>query len=324
MTRKRSDNQLETPPSTTAGDAHPEPADPKSLRCGYVAIVGRPNVGKSTLLNHLMQQKISITSRKPQTTRHRILGIRTEGGSQCIFVDTPGLHKDYSRALNRAMNDTVIKVIKDVDAILFVIERLQWSDLDELVLNALAHTTVPVLLLINKVDQLEDKAKLLPHIQKLSSKRKFAEIIPVSALGGHNLDTIMAMVTRYLPEGPFLFPEDQVTDRSSRFLAAELIREKVTRQLGDELPYEVSVEIEKFEQVGATLHIHGLILVDRNGQKKILVGRDGDRLKMIGTAAREDMEIAFQTKVMLNLWVKVKSGWADDERALQSLGYIEP
>ncbi len=293
------------------------------LRCGLVALVGRPNVGKSTLLNHLLQQKISITSRKPQTTRHRILGINTDSDSQCIFVDTPGLHGDHAKALNRAMNDTVINVIKDVDAILFVVERLQWTDADELVLAALARTKVPVLLLINKVDQIEEKTRLLPHIEKLAAKRDFAEIIPVSALGGHNLDTVASLVKRYLPIGPFLFPEDQVTDRSARFLAAELIREKVTRQLGDELPYEVTVEIEKFEQQGSTLHIHGLILVDKSGQKKILIGSDGDRLKMIGTSAREDMEVAFQSKVMLNLWVKVKSGWADDERALQSLGYIE-
>ena len=317
MTRKRAGSKGETVAATDT--------DPGAgiTYCGYVAIVGRPNVGKSTLLNHLLQQKISITSRKPQTTRHRILGIHTDGNRQCVFVDTPGLHGDYSRALNKAMNDTVINVIKDVDAVLFVIERLQWNDGDELVLNALARTKAPVLLLINKVDQIEDKGKLLPHIEKLAAKREFAEIVPVSALGGHNLDTIITLVGGYLPAGPFLFPEDQVTDRSSRFLAAELIREKVTRQLGDELPYEISVEIEKFEQLGPTLHIHGLILVDKSGQKKILVGKDGDRLKMIGTAAREDMETAFQTKVMLNLWVKVKSGWADDERALQSLGYID-
>lgn len=292
-------------------------------RCGYVAIVGRPNVGKSTLLNHMMQQKISITSRKPQTTRHRILGINSDGKNQCIFVDTPGLHGQIKKALNKAMNDTVINVINEVDAVLFVVEGLIWNEVDELVLQALAHTQVPVLLLINKIDQLDTKELLLPHIEKLSKKREFAEIIPVSALGGHNLDTVIELVKKYLPEGPFLFPEDQITDRSSRFLAAELIREKVTRQLGDELPYEVTVEIEKFEQVGPTLHIHGLILVDKKGQKKILIGKDGDRLKTIGSAAREDMEIAFQSKVMLNLWVKVKSGWADDERALQSLGYIE-
>lgn len=299
-----------------------KPGDART-RCGYVAIVGRPNVGKSTLLNHLLKQKISITSRKPQTTRHRILGIISEETSQCIFVDTPGFHSRINKTLNRIMNETVINVINDVDAILFVVERLTWNSADQLVLEVLNSTSVPVLLLINKVDMVKDKDKLLPHIDELATKREFAEIVPVSALGGHNLDTVARLVKKYLPAGPFLFPDDQVTDRSSRFLAAELIREKVTRQLGDELPYEVTVEIEKFGQQRNTLHIHGLILVDKKGQKKILIGKDGERLKRIGSAAREDMERAFDTKVMLNLWVKVKSGWADDERALQSLGYIE-
>lgn len=292
-------------------------------RCGYVAIVGRPNVGKSTLLNHLLKQKISITSRKPQTTRHRILGIASGEDYQCLFVDTPGLHGNVTKALNRVMNDTVASVVKDVDAILFVVDRLTWNEGDELVLSLLKGSNTPVLLLINKIDLVKDKQSLLPHIENLASKYDFKEIIPVTALGGHNLDTLENVVRDYLPEGPFLFPDDQVTDRSSRFLAAELIREKVTRQLGDELPYEVTVEIERFQQEGKTLHIHGLILVDKKGQKRIVVGHDGERLKSIGTSAREDMERSFETKVMLNLWVKVKSGWADDERALQSLGYVD-
>lgn len=291
--------------------------------CGYIAIVGRPNVGKSTLLNHLLRQKISITSRKPQTTRHRIMGINSDAQHQCIFVDTPGLNSQFNKALNRVMNDTVLSVIKDVDVVLFVVERFIWNEADQFVLEALANAKVPVLLLINKIDLLQDKAELLPHIAELMKKRVFAEVVPVSALRGHNLETIESLVKKLLPEGPFLFPEDQVTDRSSRFLAAELIREKVTRQLGDELPYEVSVEIEKFETSKSVLHIHGLILVDRKGQKRIVIGKDGERLKQIGSAAREDMETSFQSKVMLNLWVKVKSGWADDERALQSLGYVD-
>lgn len=296
----------------------------RETRCGYVAIVGRPNVGKSTLLNHMLQQKISITSRKPQTTRHRILGINSDETHQCIFVDTPGLNAQFNnKALNRIMNDTVLSVIKDVDVILFVVERFIWNEADQFVLEALQNTTVPVLLLINKIDLVQDKSELLPHLAELSKKRNFEEIIPVSALGGHNLDTIESLVKNLLPIGPFLFPGDQITDRSSRFLAAELIREKVTRQLGDELPYEVTVEIEKFEKVKSVLHIHGLILVDRKGQKRIIIGKDGERLKQIGSAAREDMERTFQCKVMLNLWVKVKSGWADDERALQSLGYTD-
>lgn len=292
-------------------------------RCGYIAIVGRPNVGKSTLLNHLLQQKISITSRKPQTTRHRVMGISSDAHHQCLFVDTPGLNAQFNKALNKVMNDTVLNVIRDVDVVLFVVERFIWNEADQYVLDALSYTKVPVLLVINKIDLVQDKEELLPHIAKLAQKRDFAEVVPVSALGGHNLETIDQLVKGLLPEAPFLFPEDQVTDRSSRFLAAELIREKVTRQLGDELPYEVTVEIEKFETVKSVLHIHGLILVDKKGQKHILIGKDGGRLKQIGSAAREDMETAFESKVMLNLWVKVKSGWADDERALQSLGYVE-
>ncbi len=298
-------------------------SDVGDTRCGFVAIVGRPNVGKSTLLNHMLKQKISITSRKPQTTRHRILGISSDATTQCLFVDTPGLHAPTGKALNRVMNDTVHSVIKDVDVVLFVVERFAWNEADERVLEALQASAVPILLIINKIDLVKDKAQLLPHIAMLSEKREFAEIVPVSALGGHNIEPLEALIRNYLPQSPFLFPEDQVTDRSSRFLAAELIREKVTRQLGDELPYDVTVEIEKFEQQGPTLHIHGLILVDRRGQKRIIVGAEGDRLKQIGIAAREDMEVSFDCKVMLNLWVKVKSGWADDERALQSLGYSD-
>lgn len=288
-------------------------------RCGFVAIVGRPNVGKSTLLNHLLQQKISITSRKPQTTRHRILGIRTTGSSQYVYVDTPGLHKGGKKAMNRIMNATVLDVLKDVDVILFVVERLIFNDEDRMVLEHLKKVSVPVLLVINKCDLVSDKERLLPHIQKLSGELHFSEIIPVSVLQGHNMEAIEQCVENYLPEGPFLFPEDQVTDRSSRFLAAELIREKITRQLGDELPYEAMVEIEQFVQEGNVLHIHGLVLVEKPGQKQIIIGTKGERLKQIGKAAREDMERAFDCKVMLNLWVKVKSGWGDDERALQSL-----
>jgi GTP-binding protein Era len=288
-------------------------------RCGFIAIVGRPNVGKSTLLNHLLEQKISITSRKPQTTRHRITGIKTEGDVQFVYVDTPGLHKDQKRALNRAMNATVAEVLKDVDVVLFVVERLVFNDEDEMVLQAMAKLNIPVLLLINKCDQIDNRERLLPHIQKIAAKRNFAEVIPIAVLTGHNLDTVQSCVAKYLPQGPFMFPEDQITDRSSKFLAAELIREKITRQLGDELPYDVNVEIEKFVIEGPVIHIHGLILVDKPGQKQIIIGHEGDRLKTIGKAARLDMEIAFDSKVMLHLWVKVKTGWADDERAFQSL-----
>ena len=274
-------------------------------------------------MNHLLRQKVSITSRKPQTTRHRILGINSDAEHQCIYVDTPGLHSNQKKALNKVMNNTVVSVINDVDLILFLIEKTNFNEGDHRVLELLSKTHTPVLLLINKIDLVKDKESLLPHINALSKQQDFNEIVPVSALGGHNLRKIEELVKSYLPRREFLFPEDQVTDRSSRFLAAELIREKVIRQLGDELPYEVTVEIENFQQQESILHIHGLILVDKPGQKKILVGKDGERLKRIGSSAREDMETAFETKVMLNLWVKVKSGWADDERALQSLGYMD-
>jgi GTP-binding protein Era len=274
-------------------------------------------------LNHLLRQKVSITSRKPQTTRHRILGINSDAEHQCIYVDTPGLHSNQKKALNKVMNNTVVSVINDVDLILFLIEKTNFNEGDHRVLELLSKTHTPVLLLINKIDLVKDKESLLPHINALSKQQDFNEIVPVSALGGHNLRKIEELVKSYLPRREFLFPEDQVTDRSSRFLAAELIREKVIRQLGDELPYEVTVEIENFQQQESILHIHGLILVDKPGQKKILIGKDGERLKRIGSSAREDMETAFETKVMLNLWVKVKSGWADDERALQSLGYMD-
>jgi len=203
--------------------------------------------------------------------------------------------------------------------VLFVVERLIFNDEDEMVLQAMEKLKIPVLLLINKCDQIENRERLLPHIQKIAAKRNFAEVIPIAVLTGHNLDTVQSCVAKYLPQGPFMFPEDQITDRSSKFLAAELIREKITRQLGDELPYDVNVEIEKFVIEGPVIHIHGLILVDKPGQKQIIIGHEGDRLKTIGKAARLDMEIAFDSKVMLHLWVKVKTGWADDERALQSL-----
>lgn len=291
----------------------------QASRCGHVAIVGRPNVGKSTLLNHLVRQKISITSRKPQTTRNRILGISTSDSAQCLYVDTPGLDSRHGKAINRVMNETVMSVVGEVDVAVFVTERLLWREEDETVLDALRDARAPVLLAINKIDQVEDKSRLLPHIERMSALHDFAEIIPVSALGGHNLDLLERKVCELLPESPFLFPADQVTDASSRFLAAELIREKITRQLGDELPYEVMVEIEKFSREDGVIRILALITVDKKGQKRILIGSGGARLKQIGSAARKDMEQAFESKVMLELWVKVRSGHMNEARALKSL-----
>ncbi len=291
--------------------------------CGFVAIVGRPNVGKSTLLNHLVGQKVSITSRKPQTTRHKILGIKTLKDHQIAYVDTPGLHSRNDKALNRFMNKTVGSVIRDVDVILFVVERLRWTEEDELVLSSLAAVKIPVLLVINKADLIEDKPSLLPYIQSLSGRFPFKEIVPLSALKGHNVEDLEALILDYLPQGEFLYPEEQLTDRNSRFIAAEFVREKITRQIGEELPYEVTVEIEEFREKGGVLHISALILVEKNGQKKIVIGQGGERMRLIGTEARKDMERLFGCKVMLNLWVKVKSGWSDDERALRSLGYTD-
>jgi GTP-binding protein Era len=236
--------------------------------CGYVAIVGRPNVGKSTLLNHLLRQKLSITSRKPQTTRHRIIGVTSGDHHQCVFVDTPGLHSVRRRALNRVMNETVISVINDVDAVIFVVERLSFNQEDHKVLDLLREIYKPVFLVINKTDKIRQKDLLLPHMNQLSSLFNFSEIIPASALGGHNLDRLEKVVKSCLPRGQFLFPKDQFTDRSMRFFASELIREKITRQLGDELPYDITVEIEKFTEEEGFIDIHGLILIDRSGQKK--------------------------------------------------------
>ncbi|AJE22309.1 GTPase Era [Azotobacter chroococcum] len=293
------------------------------LRCGYVAIVGRPNVGKSTLLNHILGQKLAITSRKPQTTRHNMLGIKTEDNVQAIYVDTPGLHKQNDKALNRYMNKTASAALKDVDVVVFVVDRTRWTEEDQLVLERLQYVQGPLLIAVNKADRLEDKTELLPHLEWLAQQLPNAEVVPISALHGQNLDTLERLVAERLPESEHFFPEDQITDRSSRFLAAELVREKIMRQLGAELPYQVTVEIEDFTQEGRILHIHALILVEREGQKKIIIGEKGERIKRIGQEARQDMEVLFDSKVMLNLWVKVKGGWSDDERALHSLGYRE-
>jgi GTP-binding protein Era len=291
--------------------------------CGLVAIVGRPNVGKSTLLNHILGQKISITSRKPQTTRHRLLGIKTTDKAQIVFVDTPGLNIGVDKALNRFMNKTVSAVIQDVNLILFMIDANKWTQEDEKVLENIRNSPSPAFLLLNKTDTINNKNELLPFMEKLMAMHEFDEIIPISALKSKGIDRLESLVIETLPIGTYLFPEDQLTDKNSRFLAAEFVREKITRQMGDELPYEVNVEIEEFKAVKGVLHISALILVEREGQKKILIGKNGSSLKLIGSEARKEMELLFDAKVMLNLWVKVKTGWSDDERALRSLGYID-
>ena len=290
--------------------------------CGFVAIVGRPNVGKSTLLNKLLGQKVSITSRKPQTTRHRILGIDTQGAYQTVFVDTPGLHIEEKRAINRLMNRAATSSLGDVEMVVFVVDGTQWTDDDEMVLNKLRHVRCPVVLAVNKVDNIKDKEVLLPHLQWLAQKGNFAEILPISATKGTNVDKIREMARQLLPEGQHYFPEDYITDRSSRFMASEIVREKLIRFMGEELPYSVTVEIERFKvEEDGLFHINALILVEREGQKKMVIGNKGEKLKVIGTEARLDMERLFGQRVFLELWVKVKSGWADDERALRSLGY---
>ncbi|WKX25734.1 GTPase Era [Tatumella ptyseos] len=292
--------------------------------CGFIAIVGRPNVGKSTLLNQLLGQKISITSRKPQTTRHRIMGIDTQGAYQAIYVDTPGLHMEEKRAINRLMNRAASSSIGDVELIVFVVEGTRWTEDDEMVLNKLKSVKAPVVLAINKIDNIQDKTILLPHIQQISQKMNFADVVPLCAETGQNVDTIARIVHNTLPEADHHFPEDYVTDRSQRFMASEIIREKLMRFLGAELPYSVTVEIERFvanERGG--YDINGLILVEREGQKKMVIGNKGSKIKTIGIEARRDMEEMFESRVHLELWVKVKSGWADDERALRSLGYTD-
>jgi GTP-binding protein Era len=294
-----------------------------NFQCGFVALVGRPNVGKSSLLNRLVGQKISITSRRPQTTRHRILGIKTAEHYQIVFVDTPGLHTRQPRAMNRYLNRAAADSLADVDVVVLVVEGRRWQEDDDWVLQKLQDLSCPVIVAVNKVDRITDKQTLLPFLQELAARRDFVEIVPVSARTGDQLAQLEAAVLKYLPQSPPLYDEDQVTDRSQRFLAAELVREKLFRKLGEEIPYGLTVEIESFREKGGVLHIHALIWVEKTGHKPIVIGNKGQLLKEVGREAREDMQQAFDQKVFLQLWVKVKEGWADDERALRSLGYDE-
>lgn len=292
-------------------------------RCGYIAIVGRPNVGKSTLLNYILGMKLSITSRKPQTTRHQILGLKTTGNVQAIYVDTPGIHQRRGTAINKYMNRAATSVLNDVDIILFVVQAKKWTDEDQAIVEKLKSVSCPVILVVNKMDKLEDKKQLLPLIQELSSQYDFTEIIPVSALNGDNVEMLEQKIAPFLPENEHFYPDDQVTDRSTRFLAAEIIREKLIRELGQELPYTSAVDIDKFVEDKDIVHIHATIYVESAGQKAIIIGKKGARLKSIGTKAREDISKMIDNKVYLNLWVKVREGWSNDERALRGLGYGE-
>jgi GTP-binding protein Era len=290
------------------------------FRCGHLAIVGRPNVGKSTLLNRLVGQKLSIVSRKAQTTRHRITGVFTRPGQQFIFVDTPGFQIRHKNALNRLMNRGVSQALHDVDIVLLVIEAGRFTEDDKRIL-AMIPEGKTVLLVINKIDRLSDKKRLLPFIAEMARIHPFAEIVPVCAANGTGGEELLDAAGRYLPESSPLFGEDDLTDRSERFLAAEFLREKLFRRLGEELPYGMTVEIERFETEGTLRRIHAAIIVDRPAHKAIVIGKGGEQLKAIATDARHDLEKLFDGKVFLEVWVKVKGGWADDERALKSLGY---
>ena len=287
---------------------------------GYIAIVGRPNVGKSTLLNKLIGEKISIVSRKAQTTRHRVTGILTNDNAQYVFVDTPGFQTKFANALNRAMNRGVTQTLADVDVVFFVVEAGRFDDKDRAVIRLLPKDR-PVVLVVNKTDQIKDRTELFPFVAMVSAEYDFAAVVPVSPAKGRQTDDLLAAARKHLPHEGLIFPEDELTDKSERFLAAEYIREKVFRLLGDELPYSTTVEIEKYEVEGEMRRIFAAIVVDREGHKAIVIGKGGESLKRIASEARQDMERLFDGKVYLEIWVKVKSGWNDDERLLKSLGY---
>ncbi len=295
-----------------------------TTHAGYAALLGRPNVGKSTLLNRLIGQKISITAPKPQTTRHVILGIQTLPDAQIVYVDTPGLHRQTRRAMNRYLNRAAASVLSYVDVVVFLIEALRWTEEDEDVLQRLTEFQGPVVLAVNKVDRIVDKPRLLPFLRDIADKRGFAEVLPLAAIKGDNVAVLEGIIARLLPVGSFPFPEDQVTTASERFLVAELIREKLTRLLREELPYALTVEIERFAEEGSLVRIHAVIWVERQTQKGIVIGEGGTTLREVGRQAREDMERLLDRKVFLETWVKVREGWSDDERALRSLGYADP
>ncbi|MBN9231873.1 MAG: GTPase Era [Legionella sp. 40-6] len=292
-----------------------------SSYCGYIALVGRPNVGKSTLLNRILAQKVSITSRKPQTTRHSILGIQTQGNYQFIYVDTPGIHQESQKALNRVMNKTALTVLRDVDVVVFVVEGTHWQEEDEYVLSQIKKTQAPCVLVMNKVDKIPQKEILLPWIAQMQERHPFAAIIPLSAKTGVQVEQLENELKAYMPEGEHLFPEDQFTDRPVKFLCAELLREKIFRFCGQELPYSVNVDIESFQEEENLIRIHALILVDKENHKRMIIGERGKKLKEMSTEARIDMERLLGKKVFLQCWCKIKSGWSDNEHMLRQLGY---
>jgi GTP-binding protein Era len=290
-------------------------------RCGYVALIGRPNVGKSTLLNALVGQKVSITSRKPQTTRHRIVGILGGPGFQAVFLDTPGLHARLHRGLNRAMNRAALGSLAEADLLLLVVDATRWTQEDETALERVRQSEKPVVLVVNKCDKVKPREKLLPTLERLSALHAFDAVVPLSALKGDNVDRLRDVIAPLLPEGEAIYAKDQVTDRSVRFLAAEIVREKLTRVLQEELPYGISVEIERWEEEDNRLLIGAVIWVEREGQRKIVIGEGGQRLKEVGQAARLDINDMLERRIHLELWVKVRENWADNEAALRQFGY---
>lgn len=293
-----------------------------TFRCGHVGIVGRPNVGKSTLLNRFLGQKLSITSRRPQTTRHSIVGIKNFDNAQAIYVDTPGLHTGRERALNRYLNRAVATVLAYTDVIIFVVDRTAWTEQDECVLKQIKNQTKPVILVINKVDRLKDKSRLLPQIEKLAKQMMFTEIIPVSAKQGDNIDALENQMLLHLPPGDAQYPADQITNRSERFFATEMIREKLIRHLGAEMPYALTVTIESFKENKDRWLVDATIWVETKGQKIIVIGKHGSVLKSVGSQARKDIETMLEQKVYLQLWVKIKRSWSNDDAALQTFGYV--
>ena len=291
-----------------------------NLKSGYVSIVGKTNAGKSTLLNNILGQKIAITSRKPQTTRHRFLGIKTDNIHQMIFVDTPGFHTGQKRALNRYMNKIANNAMRGVDLVLYVVDGLNWSSEDLDRVKSIPQET-SVILVVNKTDKVKNKNLLLPYIEERSKESIFSHIIPISALKNIGVDDLISLLQEELPLGKHLYPEDQITDISEKFLASEVIREKCINRLGDELPYRISVSIEKFSELKDIIHIDSTIYVEKQSQKGMLIGQSGSRLKSIGTASRIELEELLGSKIMLKTWVKVKSGWSDNESVLPSMGY---
>jgi GTPase len=307
-------------PAVEAPGTAAAPVETAQQRCGYVAIVGKPNVGKSTLFNALVGQKISITSRKAQTTRHRITGYRTEGAHQFVFVDTPGFQTRHGNALNRALNKTVLGAVADVDLILFVVEAGHFTSADQKVLDLLP-PSVPAILLANKFDLVHRRGELAPWLQSMQERRAFAEFVPMSAKNTRDIQRLFAICGKYLPQQPWMHDPEELTDRSERFMAAEMVREKLFRLTGDELPYTSTVVIEKFEQEGTLRRIAATIVVEREGHKGMVIGEKGEKLKRIGTEARQELEKIWDCKVFLELWVKVRSGWADDDTRVRSFGY---